>query len=102
MAEKLIYIRNDDLQSYLYCRLQLVVETFGRSKYEPTNQNEQYIPPYCEGVILCNGDVNQFIGHRLIPSDPWYLPKKSASLTPYVSQCGIKIFSAQTCQPLNT
>ena len=27
MADKLIYIRNDDKQNYIFCRLQLVVET---------------------------------------------------------------------------
>ena len=54
-----MYITKYDLQNCLYCRLQLVVETFERSNNEPTNQNvahvlEQDIPPYYEGVILCN------------------------------------------------
>ena len=45
---------------------------------KPTNQNvahvlEQDIPPHSKGVVLCIiiGDVNQFIGHCLIPLDPW-------------------------------
>ena len=29
MADKSIYIANDDAQNYLFCRLKLVVETFG-------------------------------------------------------------------------
>ena len=29
MADKLMYKPNDDTQNYLFCRLQLVVETFG-------------------------------------------------------------------------
>ena len=31
MADKLIYIPNNDAQNYPFCRLQLVVETFGHS-----------------------------------------------------------------------
>ena len=37
MADKLMYIPNDDTQSYPFCRLQLVVDTFGHSTYL-TNQ----------------------------------------------------------------
>ena len=33
MANKLMYIPNDDTQYYSFCRLQLVVETFGHSTY---------------------------------------------------------------------
>ena len=31
MADKLIYIPKDDTQNYPFCKLQLVVETFGHS-----------------------------------------------------------------------
>ena len=31
VAEKLMYIPNDDTQNYLFCRLQIVVETLGHS-----------------------------------------------------------------------
>ena len=31
MADKLMYISNDDTQNYPFCRLQLAVETFGQS-----------------------------------------------------------------------
>ena len=31
MADKLLYIPNDDKQNYPFCRLQLVVETFGHN-----------------------------------------------------------------------
>ena len=31
MADKLMYIANDDTQNCPFCRLQLVVETFGNS-----------------------------------------------------------------------
>ena len=37
MAEKFMYIPNDDNQNYHFCKLQLVVETSGLN--EPTNQN---------------------------------------------------------------
>ena len=37
MADKCMYIPNDDAQNYPFCRLQIVVETFGQN--EPTNQN---------------------------------------------------------------
>ena len=40
MADKLIYIPNDDTQNYHFYRLRLVVETFN----EPTNQNSWKIP----------------------------------------------------------
>ena len=33
MADKLMYIRNDDSQNYRFCRLKLVVETFEHSTY---------------------------------------------------------------------
>ena len=44
MADKLSYIPNDDTQNHSFCRLQLVVETFGYSTYEPTNQNSIKVP----------------------------------------------------------
>ena len=44
MAEKLMNIPNDDTQNFPFCKLQLVVETFGYSTYEPTNQNLIKIP----------------------------------------------------------
>ena len=31
MTDALMYIPNDDTQNYFYCRLQLVVKTFGHS-----------------------------------------------------------------------
>ena len=34
-----MYMHNDDKQGYPSCRLQLVVETFGRSVKKPTKQN---------------------------------------------------------------
>ena len=37
MVDKLIYIPNDDPKNYPFCRLQLVVETFGHST-KLTNQ----------------------------------------------------------------
>ena len=39
MTNKLMYIPNDETQIYPYFRLQLVIETFENSTYEPTNQN---------------------------------------------------------------
>ena len=39
MADKLMYIANDDTQNYPFCRLQLVVETFGHSD-KLTNQSK--------------------------------------------------------------
>ena len=31
MSDKIVYIPNDDIQEHPFCRLQLVVETFGLS-----------------------------------------------------------------------
>ena len=40
-----MYIPNENTQNYPFCRLQLVVETFGNStKCEPTNQNTLKVP----------------------------------------------------------
>ena len=41
MADKIIYIPNDDTQNDPLCRLHLVVEAFGHSA-EWTNQSEFY------------------------------------------------------------
>ena len=38
MADKFMYIPNDDTQNYPFCTLPLVVETFGHST-KSTNQN---------------------------------------------------------------
>ena len=40
MADLLMYIPNDDLQKNPFCRLQLVVETFGHSTKYYTNQSK--------------------------------------------------------------
>ena len=39
MADKLMYISNDDTQNYPFYRLKLVVESFETEFNEPTNQN---------------------------------------------------------------
>ena len=39
MVDKLMYNPDDDTQNYPFYGLQLVVETFGHSTNEPTNQN---------------------------------------------------------------
>ena len=38
MADKLMYIPNDESQNYPFIRLQLVGETFDAQLNEPTNQ----------------------------------------------------------------
>ena len=45
MANKFMYIQNDDTQNYPFCRLQLVVDT---QLIEPTNQNSIRIPKVVE------------------------------------------------------
>ena len=42
MADKFLYILNNNTQNYPFCRLKLVVETFELSK--PTNENSGKIP----------------------------------------------------------
>ena len=44
MADKLMYIPNNDTQNYPFCRLQLVVKTFGNTIKEPTNKNSKKVP----------------------------------------------------------
>ena len=39
MAINLMYIHDDDTPNYPFCRLQLVVKTFGHTTKEATNQN---------------------------------------------------------------
>ena len=46
MAEKVMYIRNDDTQNYHFCSLQLVVEWFGHST-KLTNQLKFNKSPQC-------------------------------------------------------
>ena len=41
MADKLMYMPNNDTQKYTFCRLKLVVET---QLNEPTNQNPLKVP----------------------------------------------------------
>ena len=38
MVDKLMYFAHDDSQNHPFCRLQLVIETFGNSTSEPTNK----------------------------------------------------------------
>ena len=42
MADKLIYIHNDDSQNYPFCSVKLVVKMFELNK--PTNQNSEKVP----------------------------------------------------------
>ena len=44
MADKFMYIPNDDTLNYHICRLQLVVKTFRHSINEPTNKNLIKVP----------------------------------------------------------
>ena len=39
MADKLMYIFNDNTQNYPFCRLQLLVKRLDTQLNEPTNQN---------------------------------------------------------------
>ena len=48
MDDELMFIPNDDTQNYNFCRLQLVVETFGL--YEPKNQNSINVPKVVEST----------------------------------------------------
>ena len=42
MADKLLYINNDDLKNYRFCRLQLVIESL--DTYKPPCQNLIKVP----------------------------------------------------------
>ena len=44
MPDKLVYIPNNDIQIYPFCRLQLVVEIMDTQLNEPTNNNPITIP----------------------------------------------------------
>ena len=44
MADKLMYIPNDDTKNYSFCRLKLVVETLDTQLNEPTNKISIKIP----------------------------------------------------------
>ena len=39
-----MFIPNDDIQNFSFCRLKLVVETFGHKLNEPTNKNSMKVP----------------------------------------------------------
>ena len=44
MADELIYIPNDYIQKYSFCKLQFVVETFGHSTKWPNQAKFNNIP----------------------------------------------------------
>ena len=46
MDDKFMYFPNDYTQNYLFCRLQLGVETFGHPTYFPNNQNSITVPNF--------------------------------------------------------
>ena len=48
MADKLMYIPNDNTQNNPFCRLQEVVETFS---LKPTNQNSIKVPKNVQTMI---------------------------------------------------
>ena len=48
MVDELMYISNDETQNYPFSRLQLVVETFGHSTYDPINQKSIKVPKVVE------------------------------------------------------
>ena len=48
MADKLVYITNDDTHNYPFCTLQVVVETFEQS----TKQKSQKLLSQEENVIM--------------------------------------------------
>ena len=59
MINKLMYILYDDTQNYPFCRLQLVIKTFGHStKWQP-NQNSIKVPKV---VKLTNKKMWKFWG----------------------------------------
>ena len=49
MADKLMYIPNDDTPNYPFFRLQLVVETFGHSKF---NKIPKVVKPANKDFII--------------------------------------------------
>ena len=54
MADKLIFIPNDDTQIYPFCRLQLVVERLHTQLNEQTNQNSivpKVVKPQIRNII---------------------------------------------------
>ena len=46
MADKLMYIQNDDTQNYPFCRLQFIVEPFERSNLWTRQSKFNKIPKY--------------------------------------------------------
>ena len=53
MAYKMVYISNDNTQNYPFCRLQLVVVTFGTQLNEPTNKKiKKKIRPTIKKTLL--------------------------------------------------
>ena len=47
MADKLMYISNDDTQNYPFCKLRLVIDTFRHLLNQQTNQNSMKSPQSC-------------------------------------------------------
>ena len=65
MAEKLMYIPNANTQNCPFYKLQLVIETFGHSTNQPTNQNSIKVPQIVRkryfvnlGTIIINSPLS--------------------------------------------
>ena len=53
MSDKLMYILNDDTQNCSFCRLQLLVDTFGHSTIDSKfNKSPQSCPQQIWNVII--------------------------------------------------
>ena len=77
MADKLIYIPNNNTQNYPFCRLKLVFETFKHSTqyhYIPNNNTQNY--PFCRLMLVVETFFNTqlniitspIIIHKINPS----------------------------------
>ena len=71
MADKLIYIPNDDIQNYPFCRLQLVAETFENSR-KWTNKSKFILVP--KVVMPTNEKRNYNILGRSVKNSPMSPP----------------------------
>ena len=52
MADKFMYIPNDNTQNYLFCRLQLVIKCLDTQPTEPTKKNKKSQKLSQENVII--------------------------------------------------
>ena len=74
MANKLMWISNDDTQKYPFCRLQFVVETFGHSTLWTNQSKFTEVPKVIKPTIkkTCHKTLGTIVRNSQLSLPSWY------------------------------